>query len=95
MNDKGWASGFIVLILTIFVLIIAYIATMLPYDMLRNQALDTTNKLSDQNFAQGVLDVLSWADTIYIKVPLTIVFGALIYAILNAMRREPRNYRGP
>ena len=95
MNDKGWASGFIVLILTIFVLIIAYIATMLPYDLLRNEAINTANKMTDQTFAQDVLNVLAWADTIYVKVPLTILFGALLYAVLRALRREPRDYQGP
>ncbi len=92
-DNRAFASGFVVLIITIFVLIIGYIATMLAYDLLRNEAMNSANKLSDQGFAQDLLNVLAWADTIYVKVPVTILFGVLIYAILNAMRREPRNYR--
>ena len=94
MNDRAFASGFLVLILTIVVLFVAYIATMLPYDMLRTFAIEQTENLNS-SLAESVLDVLSWADTIYVKVPLFILFAVLIYAILNAMRREPRNYLGP
>ena len=94
MNSKAFASGFLVLILTIFVLMVAYISTMPAYDKLRTFAIDQTGSLSD-SLAESVLDVLSWADTIYVKVPLFILFGVLIYALLNAMRREPRNYQGP
>jgi hypothetical protein len=40
-----------------------------------------------------ILDVIGWADTIYIKTPLIVLFGLIILAILRGLKREPTTYR--
>jgi len=92
-DRKGFVSGFIVLIIGVFAILICYIATMIPYDLLHTIALDQANSLQSADLKNLILNTLGWADTIYIKTPLIVLFGLIILAILRGLKKEPTTYR--
>ncbi len=84
-DQKGFASGFIALLATIFIMLVVYVAFDPAYQALYNIAAQSNN--------QQLLEVLGYINTAYVKFPLILLIGMIVYAIVSALRREPNTYR--
>lgn len=83
-DERAFAGDFIVLMATIFIIMVVYIALDTAFQELYNIA---------YNSSLVPLDILDMLNTAWLKIPLAVIFGMFIKAVVSGLRREPYTYR--